>query len=117
MLHSGDWRDAGCYGAADAVLVPFERSRVASHTDGNRQLAGAACASTAPRCRPCNASPVGWWCACSAPRPKPGPVLAGARGCCGAGFVIDLRGQPVAPFEGTVELRPFEIATLQLADH
>ena len=31
------------------------------------------------------------------------------------GFVVDLRGRPVSPFEGGVELRPFEIATLQLS--
>ena len=27
------------------------------------------------------------------------------------GFVVDLRGQPISSFEGTLELRPFEIAT------
>jgi len=32
------------------------------------------------------------------------------------GWVVDLRGRPVAPFEGTVELRPWEVATLALAD-
>jgi hypothetical protein len=32
------------------------------------------------------------------------------------GHLIDLRGTPVTSFEGVVELRPFEIATLQIAD-
>jgi hypothetical protein len=31
------------------------------------------------------------------------------------GWVIDLAGRPVAPFEGQIELRPWQIATLQLA--
>ena len=30
LVHAGDWRAADCYGAADAFLVPFERTRVAS---------------------------------------------------------------------------------------
>jgi len=31
------------------------------------------------------------------------------------GFVVDLRGGPVRTFEGALELRPFEIATLRLS--
>ncbi|MET0912601.1 MAG: hypothetical protein ABWZ68_04815, partial [Acidimicrobiales bacterium] len=32
------------------------------------------------------------------------------------GWRVDLRGRPVEPFEGTVELAPHQIATLQLSD-
>ena len=31
-----------------------------------------------------------------------------------SGWVVDLRGRPLRPFEGTVSLRPWEIATLRL---
>ena len=31
------------------------------------------------------------------------------------GFVVDLRGRPVAPFEGELVLNPWQIATVQLA--
>ncbi len=42
LVHSGDWRTADCYGAADAFLVPFERARTGSRTDGSRPSAGTA---------------------------------------------------------------------------
>jgi hypothetical protein len=32
------------------------------------------------------------------------------------GWTVDLRGRPVAPFEGTLELRPFGIGTVRLVD-
>jgi hypothetical protein len=31
-----------------------------------------------------------------------------------AGWLVDLRGRPVIPFEESFELRPFEIATVRL---
>ena len=46
-----------------------------------------------------------------------GPVTIEHEGVPARGFVVDLRGRPVTGFEGEVELRPFEIATLQIADH
>src|SRR5205814_1570954 len=44
MLHTGDWRVADCYGAADAFLVPFERTRLAARSmvAGSRPPTGAA---------------------------------------------------------------------------
>ena len=47
---------------------------------------------------------------------EPGPVTIEHEGVPARGFVVDLRGRPISGFEGEVELRPFEIATLQLAD-
>jgi mannosylglycerate hydrolase len=117
MLHPGDWREAGCYGAADAFLVPFERTRVASHTDGNRPLAGAALRVDGAEVSAVNRVPGGLVVRVFRTAAAAGPVSLEHEGVAARGFVIDLRGQPVAPFEGTLELRPFEIATLQLADH
>ena len=43
MLHAGDWRAADCYGAADALLVPFERTRGRDATpSATRPAAGSA---------------------------------------------------------------------------
>jgi len=33
-----------------------------------------------------------------------------------SGWLVDLRGRPVAPFDGSFDLRPHGIATAQLAD-
>jgi alpha-mannosidase len=33
-----------------------------------------------------------------------------------SGWLVDLRGRPVAPFEGSFELRPFEISTLRVTE-
>ena len=54
LLHHGDWRAADCYGAADAFLVPFERTRAggATGTPTRGPRPAPRCASTAPRCRP-----------------------------------------------------------------
>jgi hypothetical protein len=32
------------------------------------------------------------------------------------GWLVDLRGRPIEPFEGSFELRPWGIATAALAD-
>jgi hypothetical protein len=45
-----------------------------------------------------------------------GPVAIDYEGIPARGHVVDLRGSPVTPFEGSVGLRPFEIATLRIAD-
>ena len=45
-----------------------------------------------------------------------GPVTVEHEGVPARGFVVDLRGRPVAAFEGSVDLRPFQIATLRLSD-
>jgi hypothetical protein len=47
--------------------------------------------------------------------PDEGPVTIEHEGAPARGFVVDLRGRPVGPFEGEVTLRPWQIATLQLA--
>ena len=44
----------------------------------------------------------------------PGLVTIEHEGAPARGWVVDLAGRPVAPFEGQVELRPWQLATLQL---
>ena len=115
LLHRGDWRAADCYGAADAFLVPFERARVAA--GARRDPTGARrarCASTAPRSPRCYAYPGGLVVRVFRTAADAGPVTIEHEGVPARGWIVDLRGRPVAAFEGAVELRPFEIASLRL---
>jgi hypothetical protein len=43
-----------------------------------------------------------------------GPMTIEHEGVPARGFVVDLRGRPVVSFEGSVEMQPSEIVTLQL---
>ena len=114
MLHAGDWRAADCYGAADALLVPFERARAAGRSDVSRPPAGAALRVDGAEVSAVHRVPGGLVVRVFRTTEDAGPVTLEHEGVPARGFVIDLRGQPVSPFEGEVELRPFEIATLQI---
>jgi mannosylglycerate hydrolase len=46
------------------------------------------------------------------PRPDPSVVRVAGR----SGWLVDLRGHPLAPFEGSFELAPFGIATVRLSE-
>ena len=117
MLHTGDWRAADCYGAADALLVPFERTRLAPHTDASRAAAGAALRVDGAEVSAVHRVPGGIVVRVFRTATDAGTVTIEHEGVPARGFVIDLRGRPITGFEGEVELRPFEIATLQIADN
>ena len=51
-------------------------------------------------------------CGCSTRRPTPTTVTIDGR----AGWLLDLRGRPVQPFEGSFDLSPWQIATVNLGD-
>jgi mannosylglycerate hydrolase len=114
LLHAGDWHAADCYGAADALLVPFERTRVAHRTDGSRPVSGAALRVDGAEVSAVHRVPGGLVVRVFRTATEPGVVTVEHEGVPARGFVIDLRGRPVSPFEGGLELRPFEIATLQV---
>jgi alpha-mannosidase len=114
LVHAGDWRDADCYGAADALLVPFERTRVAAHTDASRPLAGTALRVDGAEVSAVQRVPGGLVVRLFRAAVAAGPVTLEHEGVAARGFVVDLRGRPVVSFEGTVELEPSEIVTLQL---
>ncbi len=114
LPHRGDWRAADFYGAADAFLVPFERVRGGGRGTA-RPASGSALQSTAPRSRPCTAVSGGLVVRVFRTAPDAGPVTIEHEGAPARGWIVDLAGRPVAPFEGQVELRPWEICTLQLA--
>jgi alpha-mannosidase len=117
LPHAGDWRAADCYGAADAFLVPFERARVVAHTNASRPSSGTALRVDGAEVSAVHRVPGGLVVRVFRTAADAGPVAVEHAGVPARGHVVDLRGRPVAPFEGSIELRPFEIATLQLADH
>jgi alpha-mannosidase len=116
LLHRGDWRAADCYGAADAFLVPFERARVVAHTNASRPPAGAVLRVDGAEVSAVHRVPGGLVVRVFRTAADAGRVAVEHEGVPALGHVVDLRGRPLAPFEGSIELRPFEIATLQLAD-
>jgi mannosylglycerate hydrolase len=114
MPHTGDWHEADCYGAADAFLVPLERARAAAHSDHTREIAGAALRVDGAEVSAVRRVPGGLVVRVFRTAADPGTITIEHEGVPARGFVVDLRGQPISAFEGTVELRPFEIATLQI---
>jgi len=114
MLHAGDWRAADCYGAADAFLVPLERARVAPHTNGNRAAQGAVLRVDGAEVSAVQRVPGGLAVRVFRTAADAGRVAIELDGVPARGFVVDLRGRPVVAFEGELELRPFEIASLRL---
>ena len=116
LPHRGDWRAADCYGAADAFLVPFERARGGRHRrDADRRRA-ARCASTAPRSPPCTRTAGGLVGARVPHRRRRGPGDDRARRRTGARLGRRPRAADRSRrSKASVELRPWEICTLQLS--
>jgi alpha-mannosidase len=114
LLHSGDWRAASCYGAADAFLVPCERTRVSGASTRSRAASG-----TALRVEGAEVSAVLRTASGIAVRvfrsaATTGTVTIEHEGVPARGWVVDLRGRPQHSFEGEVTLDPWQLATLQL---
>ncbi|MGO9876227.1 MAG: glycoside hydrolase family 38 C-terminal domain-containing protein [Acidimicrobiia bacterium] len=116
LVHRGDWRTGECYACADALLVPFERARAAGTTSPVRPPTGAALRVDGAEVSAVLRTPGGVIVRIFRTDSEPGTVRVGHEDAPARGWIIDLQGRPVAPFEGTVELRPWEICTLQLAD-
>jgi alpha-mannosidase len=112
--HRGDWRDADCYGAADAFLVPFERVRGGGR-GGTRPASGRRLLVDGAEVSAVHRAAGGLTVRCFRTMPDSGRVTVEVDGAPARGWVIDLAGRPVAPFEGGVDLRPWEICTLQLS--
>ena len=115
LLHTGDWRSGGCYEAADAVLVPFERARaVVAASPAPRPASGAALGVDGAEVSAVLRTPGGLLVRVFRSAADRGPVSIEYEGAPAHGWVIDLQGRPVAPFAGLLELRPWEICTVQL---
>jgi len=113
-LHAGDWRAADCYGAADAFLVPFERTRASGAAAAPRPASGSALTVDGAEVSAVTRVGAGLAVRLFRTEPTAGPVRVEHNGMPGRGHVVDLRGRPIRAFTGEVELRPWELATLQL---
>jgi alpha-mannosidase len=114
LPHHSDWESADLHAAADELLVPLERVRGGGVAGATRPAAGrtlrvdGAQVSAVTReagdlvVRVVNASPA------------PTEVLLELGDAPASGWIVDLVGRPRAPFDGAVELTPWEIATLRL---
>jgi hypothetical protein len=116
LPHHGDWRTADCYGAADAFLVPLERTRVTRAHGGapRREASGQALAIDGAEVSAVLRVPGGLVVRVFRTDATAGPVTVTFEGAPARGWIVDLQGRPVTPFEGEVTLRPWEICTLQL---
>jgi len=114
LLHAGDWRTADCYAAADAFLVPFERARVTGTDQPSRPAAGTALRVDGAEVSAVLRDEHGLVVRVFRTAAEPGPVTVEHEGAPARGWVIDLRGNRLAPFDGSVDLRPWEICTLLL---
>jgi hypothetical protein len=94
--------------------VPFERTRVPSHTDASRAPTGAALRIEGAEVSAVRRVPGGLVVRVFSTAAHTATVTLEHEGVAARGFVVDLRGTPISSFEGGLELRPFEIATLQL---
>ncbi|GIU87091.1 MAG: hypothetical protein KatS3mg009_1606 [Acidimicrobiia bacterium] len=113
LPHRGDWRAAGCHAAADAFLVPLERVRTAG--GGTEPPQGARLEVDGAEVSAVVREPGGLSVRVFRTDPDPGEVRVTYAGAPARGWVVDLRGLPVEPFEGGVTLRPWQIATLRIA--
>ena len=114
LPHRGDWRAAGLYEAADEALVPLERIRAGGWAGARREASGALLqvegAQISAVMREAGALVVRVF----NPSPEPSSAAVERDGAPSTGWTVDLAGRPHAPFEGAVELRPWEIATLRV---
>jgi hypothetical protein len=114
LLHAGDWRAAGCYRAADEFLVPFERARATRTEHATRPAAGAALRVDGAEVSAVLRDEHGLVVRVFRTEAEPGPVTLEREGGPARGWIVDLRGNRIAPFDGSVDLRPCEICTLHL---
>jgi alpha-mannosidase len=114
MPHTGDWRAADCYGAADAFLVPLERTRVRGG-DGSIPAHGCALRVEGAEVSALLRTPGGLVLRVFRTDAGEGPVTVERNGAPARGHIVDLRGNPVSSFEGEVTLHEWQLATLHLS--
>jgi alpha-mannosidase len=114
--HGGDWRDANLYDVADEVLVPLERIRAGGVAGAHREPTGRRLGVDGARVSAVQREPGGLVVRVFNPSPDPATATVELDGAPLTGWTVDLVGRPRARFEGGVELRPWEIATLRLDD-
>jgi alpha-mannosidase len=116
LPHRGSWRAAELHCAADAFLVPLERVRAGGVVGASAPPMGSTLrvegAEVSAVLRDDGALLVRVYNAA----PDATVVQVEHAGAAARGDVVDLRGRVVGGFAGELELRPWEIATLRLAE-
>ena len=93
--------DVDPFALADDFLLPLEVAIAPGDGHGRRHRPGAG-GRRAPRCPPCDACPAASRCACGIRRDEPTTATI----LDGVGWVVDLRGRPVASVRGSDGARP-----------
>jgi hypothetical protein len=112
--HHGDWRAADLYGAADEFGVPFERTRAGSPFGGSVPREGSHLRVDGAEVSAVRREPAGLVVRVFRTEPDEGRVTIERGGAPVTGWVVDLLGRPVEPFEGGVPARPWQILNLRL---
>jgi len=111
LPHRGRWHDADLFAAADNFLVPFESGRPGT---GDRPASGQALSVTGAVVSALTREAGGIALRCYNPLPTRATARLEREGKPVSGWVVDLLGAPLEPFEGEVTLRPAEIVTLRI---
>jgi hypothetical protein len=114
LPHRGDWRAADPYAAADALLVPLERVRGGGVAGAHRPPTGRALRIDGAEVSAVVRDGGGLVVRVFNASPEPTTAAVEHDGAPTRGWIVDLLGRPLEPFEGGVALRPWEIATLRL---
>ncbi len=116
LPHRGDWHTAQLYEAADELLVPLERVRAGGWTGAARAPSGQALRVDRAQVSAVLREPGGLVVRVFNPSPDPTTAAIERDAAPATGWTVDLVGRPRTRFEGTLALRPWEIATLRLDD-
>jgi alpha-mannosidase len=114
LPHRGDWRTAGLYAEADTFLVPLERARVSAVSSRSVPGSGVALEVEGAEVSAVARDAGGLVVRLFRTAPDVGTVFVTCAGLPARGWVTDLRGAPIESFEGSIEMRPWEIVTLRL---
>jgi alpha-mannosidase len=116
LPHRGDWREARLHEAADEFLVPFAHARVAHDTAASRAPTGRSLrvdgAEVSAVLRDAAGAPLTLRLFNPTPADTVASVVVGDDP--GRGRVVDLLGNDVDTFTGSIALRPWQIVTIRL---
>jgi hypothetical protein len=117
LPHRGDWRAAGLHDAADEFLVPLERVRGGGVAGANRAPSGSALRVDGAQVSAVLRDGDGLVVRLYNASPEAATATINHENTPAQGWHIDLVGRPLSQFEGSFALRPWEIATVRVADH
>jgi alpha-mannosidase len=114
LPHRGDWNAARLYEAADEFLVPLERVRGGGVAGAARPPAGQALRVGGAQVSAVLREPGGLAVRVFNASADAATAVIEHDESPATGWTVDLAGRPQSRFEGSLALRPWEIATLRL---